>query len=79
MGLLVLDPGSLHCFDDVHALTSRLDDIDPSVEIVVHCHTGIRSAAVSDYLIKQGYPNVKNLSGGIKAWTREIDSSLMRY
>ncbi len=66
-------------FIPVNALTSRLDDIDPSVEIVVHCHTGIRSAAVSDYLIKQGYPNVKNLSGGIKAWAREIDSSLMQY
>ena len=63
----------------VNAIPSRLADIDPSREIVVHCHTGIRSATVSDYLIKQGYTHVKNLRGGIKAWASEVDPSLMQY
>jgi len=63
----------------MNSVTSRLEEVDPSKEIVVHCHTGGRSAAVSDYLIKQGYTDVKNLRGGIRAWTLEVDPSLMQY
>ena len=63
----------------MNSMTSKLGEVDPSKEIVVHCHTGGRSAAVSDYLIKQGYTQVKNLRGGIRAWTLEVDPSLMQY
>ncbi len=66
-------------FIPMNSLVSRLDEIDPSKEIVVHCHTGIRSANVSNYLIKQGYTNVKNSRGATKAWTSEVDPRLMQY
>jgi rhodanese-related sulfurtransferase len=41
----------------------RLDELDPTDEIIVYCHHGIRSAAVADFLRRAGYPAV-NLTGG---------------
>ena len=37
-------------------------------EIIIHCHSGARSAAATDFLTKQGFTNVKNLTGGMVAW-----------
>ncbi len=37
-------------------------------EIIIHCHSGARSAAATDFLTKQGFSNVKNLTGGMVAW-----------
>ena len=47
-------------------------------EIVVHCHHGQRSAAVVQWLRRQGIPAV-NLRGGIDAWAVEVDPALRRY
>ena len=66
-------------FIPMNSVHSRLEELDPSKEIVIHCRTGQRSAAVTQYLIKQGYPRVKNMVGGIKAWTIEVDTSLNMY
>ena len=38
-------------------------------EIIVHCKLGGRSAKAVDLLRKAGFSNVKNLAGGIDAWT----------
>jgi len=37
-------------------------------EIIIHCRSGARSAAAVDFLTKQGFTNVKNLTGGMIAW-----------
>ncbi|MFQ6673358.1 MAG: molybdopterin-synthase adenylyltransferase MoeB [Fidelibacterota bacterium] len=66
-------------FIPMNSLPSRLEDLDPSREIVVHCHTGHRSAAVTEFLVKQGFSRVSNMAGGIKAWTQEIDPGLISY
>ena len=66
-------------FIPMNSVRSRLAELDPVKEIVVHCHTGQRSAAVTEYLIKQGYSKVRNMVGGIKAWTMEVDPSLNLY
>jgi rhodanese-related sulfurtransferase len=29
--------------------------------------------------VQQGYPSVYNLSGGIDAWSRDVDASVPRY
>lgn len=63
----------------VDEVPSRLEELDPSWDIVVHCHTGQRSARVTEYLIKQGYTKVKNMTGGIRAWAREIDPGMASY
>ena len=47
----------------LHDLEEHADE-----EIIVHCRSGARSAAATDFLSKQGFSNVKNLEGGMLAW-----------
>ena len=60
-------------------LAQRLNELDPGNKIIVHCKSGVRSASVVDYLKSIGFSDVKNLRGGILAWSREIDSSVSEY
>ena len=48
-------------------------------EIVVYCHTGIRSMEAARYLTHHGFSNVASLAGGIHAWAGQIDSTLATY
>ena len=59
-------------------LPLRADELDPTRETVVYCHHGIRSAAVVEWLRRQGFPAV-NLRGGIDAWALAVDRALRRY
>jgi rhodanese-related sulfurtransferase len=47
--------------------------------IVLVCHHGMRSLDAADYLRTFGFTNVKSLSGGVDAWSLEIDPSVPRY
>ena len=58
---------------------ARLAELDPSKPLVVMCHGGGRSRRVAEYLAQNGFGNVFNLTGGIDAWSREIDPSIPRY
>jgi rhodanese-related sulfurtransferase len=48
-------------------------------KIVVMCHTGVRSAQVTQWMRSNGYDNVWNLDGGIEAYAVEVDRSVGRY
>ncbi|MDH5233398.1 MAG: rhodanese-like domain-containing protein [Gemmatimonadota bacterium] len=58
---------------------ARLGTIARDAEVVVYCHSGVRSAMVADYLRAAGFPRVLNLSGGIDRWSVEVDPSVPRY
>ena len=60
-------------------LPNSLNQLDPADEIVALCHKGMRSADAVGFLLQQGFSNVKNLIGGIDAWSVEIDHSVPRY
>ncbi len=60
-------------------LADSLNQLDPKEEIVALCHKGMRSADATGFLLQQGFANVKNLIGGIDAWSVEIDPSVPRY
>jgi molybdopterin/thiamine biosynthesis adenylyltransferase/rhodanese-related sulfurtransferase len=60
-------------------LPERLDELDRAQEIVVHCHTGMRSALAVDLLQEAGFEKASNLTGGIEAWAAEIDPTMPRY
>ncbi|MBI4429755.1 MAG: MBL fold metallo-hydrolase [Ignavibacteriales bacterium] len=60
-------------------LRQRMKELDPNQEIVIHCHTGNRSRRAVEFLYENGFRNVKNLIGGIEAWSRKIDSKVPRY
>lgn len=60
-------------------LPQSLDKLDRNAEIVAHCHLGMRSADAVGFLLQQGFTNVKNLVGGIDAWSIQVDSTVPRY
>ena len=60
-------------------LTQRVNELDTADEIVVYCHTGMRSAQAVRFLKGLGFKKVRNLKGGIRAWTIEVDPTLQAY
>ena len=56
-----------------------LTRLDIDAETIVMCHHGMRSAQLCQWLIAQGFTNVKNVTGGIDAYTRLVDPTLSRY
>jgi rhodanese-related sulfurtransferase len=58
------------------ALAKLADKDEP---LLIQCHHGSRSARATAYLLDQGYKNVKNVAGGIDAWSIEIDPNVPRY
>ncbi|MEC4673471.1 MAG: rhodanese-like domain-containing protein [Nitrospirota bacterium] len=60
-------------------LPNSLDQLDQNAEIIAYCHRGMRSADAVGFLLQQGFTNVKNLIGGIEAWSVEIDPTVPRY
>jgi rhodanese-related sulfurtransferase len=60
-------------------LPGCVETLDPLSDYVVYCHHGIRSAAAVAWLRHRGFTQVRNLSGGIDRWSREVDPSVRRY
>jgi molybdopterin/thiamine biosynthesis adenylyltransferase/rhodanese-related sulfurtransferase len=60
-------------------LPKRVHELDSSLEIVVHCKSGARSAKAVDFLRQSGFKRATNLTGGILAWADRIDTSLPKY
>ena len=61
--------------------TAALSGSARSQEIPVYvlCHHGSRSMQVTGWLVQQGFKNVINVSGGIDAYARKVDSSVGFY
>ena len=53
--------------------------LDPHAETLVLCHHGVRSAQMCQWLIDQGFTNVKNIVGGIDYYSIKIDRAIPRY
>ena len=60
-------------------LPQSLAKLNRSSEIIAICHHGMRSADATNFLLQQGFPNVKNLVGGIDAWSVQVDGTVPRY
>ena len=52
---------------------------DRNEPLLLQCHHGGRSARATLWLLGQGFTNVRNVAGGIDAWSAEIDPSVPRY
>src|SRR5262249_2769034 len=63
----------------VGQFASRINELDPNDDIVVHCKMGGRSAKAYDALKKAGFTNIKNLKGGILAWADQVDRGMQKY
>lgn len=68
-------PGSVHI--PLAAVVTRMAELDPERELVVHCKMGGRSARAIEALHAAGYRGrMTNLTGGITAWAKQVDPSL---
>lgn len=60
-------------------LVDRVDEITGARSVVLYCQTGVRSAQAARQLLDLGFRNVKNLKGGLHAWSDTIDPSIPKY
>jgi len=70
-------PGALHI--PLRQLPGRLNELDPHVPVVTLCHSGMRSLRAREVLVAAGFNNVRSVTGGIDAWSREVDPAVPRY
>jgi rhodanese-related sulfurtransferase len=54
-------------------------ELSPEESLVLYCHHGMRSGRAQGYLKAQGFTDVLNLTGGIDAWSVQVDSTVKRY
>jgi molybdopterin/thiamine biosynthesis adenylyltransferase/rhodanese-related sulfurtransferase len=57
----------------------RLGELDPEADIVIHCKSGMRSARACGILKAAGFQHVRNMKGGILAWSDQVDPSVPKY
>jgi len=60
-------------------LPRRMEELDRERTIVAHCKMGGRSAKAVEMLRAAGFPHVRNLTGGILAWSDQVDPSVPKY
>lgn len=54
-------------------------ELDPDREYAMLCHTGQRSSYATGVLRQMGLKRVRNVIGGIDAWSAHVDPSVPRY
>ena len=72
-----LDP-SLHIGLD-RFLERVPQEVPRDADVVVYCHSGARSAQATMWMTANGWSRVRNLAGGIDAWSVEVDPEVPRY
>jgi adenylyltransferase/sulfurtransferase len=60
-------------------LGGRMEELSRDKKLVVHCKSGGRSAKAVAQLREAGFADVWNVTGGINAWSKEIDPSVALY
>ncbi|MCE0483143.1 MAG: molybdopterin-synthase adenylyltransferase MoeB [Methylacidiphilales bacterium] len=57
----------------------RMHELDSAREIWLYCKDGARSAKAWKLLYDAGFRKIKNVAGGIDAWSEDIDPNTPRY
>jgi len=60
-------------------LQERFTELDPNQQYYIHCKMGGRSMRALQFLRQQGFKYLKNVKGGISAWSDEIDQNVPKY
>jgi rhodanese-related sulfurtransferase len=61
------------------SITTRLNELDENATIVCICHHGSRSLQVAQFLSNNDFNAVFNLSGGVHAWSLQVDNAMPVY
>ena len=60
-------------------LPKRINELDSADEIVAYCKSGMRSGKAVDFLKQAGFRKVRNMKGGILAWSDKVDPRVPKY
>jgi len=60
-------------------LPQQFTKLDPNRQYYLHCKSGVRSMKALLFLREQGFKYLKNVKGGILAWSDEIDHTVAKY
>jgi sulfur-carrier protein adenylyltransferase/sulfurtransferase len=63
----------------VNELAEHMNELNPAVEMVVYCRSGVRSGRAVDMLKQAGFRRVKNMVGGILRWSDDVDPTIPKY
>ncbi len=58
---------------------ARLMALPRETALLFICHHGMRSQSTAAQFLAEGFRDVSNITGGIDAWAREVDSTIPRY
>jgi monothiol glutaredoxin len=61
------------------ATAAEIEKLDKSTPIAFHCHHGPRSQNAAEHFLQKGFKQVYNLTGGIEAWSQQVDPKVPRY
>jgi rhodanese-related sulfurtransferase len=67
-------PGVIHI--PVGELVGRFGELDPQENYVIVCRSGGRSGRATAFLVEQGYKHVRNLTGGMQGWAKDVDRTI---
>lgn len=73
-------PGITHV--PMNQIPARADEIAAAAgdrDVVAICHHGARSMQVAMFLESRGVGALHNLSGGMEAWSSQVDPSVPHY
>jgi monothiol glutaredoxin len=60
-------------------LMDKILELPKDTMLVMQCHHGHRSQRAAEQLAERGFTEVYNLTGGIDAWSAQVDASVPRY
>ncbi len=60
-------------------IAERSGELDKNSEIILQCRSGKRSADALNRLKAKGFTRLKNLVGGISAWSDQVDPKVPKY
>jgi adenylyltransferase/sulfurtransferase len=63
----------------LNQIAQRAAELDPAVDLVVFCRSGVRSRQAIEQLRELGFDRLTNLKGGILAWADEVDPEMAKY
>lgn len=69
--------GAIHI--PLEELSRRLVELEPTSDVIVYCHHGDRSVDACLLLWEAGFRKVRNLSGGLEAWSELVDPTVPKY
>ena len=61
------------------AAMAQIETLPKDTVLAFHCHHGGRSRGAADHFLKAGFKTVYNMTGGIDAWSQQVDPSVKRY